>query len=64
MAGVAAYVKNDHLGFEIPYTYEGRGARYWPDFLVRLDGSDVVRTLIVEVSGGAKVHHSPGPLDY
>ena len=62
MSGVAAYVKNDHLGFEIPYSYEGRGARYWPDFLVRLDGPDVVRTLIVEVSGGAKMHHSPGPV--
>jgi type III restriction enzyme len=62
MPGVAAYVKNDHLGFEIPYTYEGRAARYWPDFLVRLDDSDVVRILIVEVSGGAKVYHSPGPV--
>ena len=61
MQGVAAYVKNDHLGFTIPYTYEGRAARYTPDFLVRLDGGDgITRTLIVEVSGGAKRHHSPG----
>ncbi|OCB15432.1 BPTD_3080 family restriction endonuclease [Mycobacterium intracellulare] len=64
MSGVAAYVKNDHLGFLIPYTYEGRPYRYVPDFLVRLTDSDdgVARTLIIEVSGGAKRHHSPGPV--
>lgn len=57
---VASYVKNDHLGFDIPYVYEGRSHRYIPDFLVRLitDPGDVTRTLIVEVSGGRK---SPGP---
>ena len=64
LPGVAAYVKNDHLGFLIPYSYAGRGFRYVPDFLVRLtDGADgITRTLIVEVSGGAKRHHSPGPV--
>lgn len=57
---VAAYVKNDHLGFEIPYVYEGRSHAYIPDFLARLhtEPGDVDRTLIVEVSGGRK---SPGP---
>jgi type III restriction enzyme len=57
---VAAYVKNDHLGFTIPYVWEGRAHQYVPDFLVRLvDAPDgVIRTLIVEVSGGRK---SPGP---
>ncbi|MFZ6005765.1 MAG: BPTD_3080 family restriction endonuclease [Actinomycetota bacterium] len=58
---VAAYVKNDHLDFEIPYTHKGRSHRYVPDFLVRLvqeDPGGVVRTLIIEVSGGQK---SPGP---
>lgn len=57
---VAAYVKNDHLGFTIPYVHKGRTHSYVPDFLVRLgrlDG-DVERTLIIEVSGGQK---SPGP---
>ena len=64
MSGVAAYVKNDHLGFFVPYTYEGRYCRYIPDFLVRLKdrGDGLTRTLIVEVSGGAKQHHSPGPV--
>jgi type III restriction enzyme len=64
MADVAAYVKNDHLGFLVPYTFEGRGHRYVPDFLVRLNEhrDGLSRTLIVEVSGGAKRHHSPGPV--
>lgn len=59
---VASYVKNDHLGFTIPYTDAGRSREYHPDFLVRLggasgtgpEGDDVVRTLVVEVSGGQK----------
>ena len=60
MPGVAAYAKNDHLGFSVPYTYEGITRQYLPDFLVRLDDTedDVTRTLIVEVSGSQK---SPGP---
>lgn len=61
---VAAYVKNDHLGFTIPYLYEGRSHEYWPDFLLRLRRRELEefdRTLIVEVSGGAKKRHSPGP---
>ncbi len=58
---VAAYVKNDHLGFTIPYVHKGLSHSYVPDFLVRLkrrDHGDVVRTLIIEVSGS---HKSPGP---
>ena len=53
---VAAHVKNDHLGFTIPYVHGGNSHRYVPDFLVRLvtDPDDEVRTLIVEVSGGRK----------
>jgi len=58
---VEAYVKNDHLGFTIPYLHKGRTHSYVPDFLVRLkrlDGEAFDRTLIVEVSGSQK---SPGP---
>ena len=58
---VAAYVKNDHLGFTIPYVHKGRTHSYMPDFLVRLqrpDGEDFDRMLIIEVSGSRK---SPGP---
>ncbi|MCX6406291.1 MAG: DEAD/DEAH box helicase family protein [Propionibacteriales bacterium] len=60
-AKVAAYAKNDHLGFGVPYVHKGVTHTYVPDFLVRLvpqfDG-DVTRTLVIEVSGGQK---SPGP---
>ncbi|MCX4602400.1 DEAD/DEAH box helicase family protein [Streptomyces anulatus] len=62
---IVAYVKNDHLGFEIPYVHEGSRHNYVPDFLMRLrtaDG-DVSRTLIVEVSGGQKRLHLPGLTD-
>ncbi|WP_440714122.1 BPTD_3080 family restriction endonuclease [Gordonia sp. FQ] len=58
---VASFVKNDHLGFEIPYVHGGRSHYYLPDFLLRLrrgDGEPFDRFLIVEVSGGQK---SPGP---
>ena len=58
---VEAYVKNDHLGFVIPYVHKGRTHLYVPDFLVRLRrlaGEEFDRTLIVEVSGSQK---SPGP---
>jgi type III restriction enzyme len=58
---VRAYVKNERLGFTIPYVHEGRTHDYIPDFLVSLQGSDSVeRTLVVEVSGGRK---SPGPTE-
>ena len=58
---VAAFVKNDHLYFHIPYVHKGRTHNYVPDFLVRLNrlpGEKFDRTLIIEVSGSLK---SPGP---
>lgn len=50
---VRCYVKNERLGFAIPYQWAGEGHEYWPDFLVRLqaDGQDL-GTLILEVKGG------------
>jgi type III restriction enzyme len=53
---VNAYVKNERLGFTIPYVYAGQTHEYVPDFLVRLvtEADDVERTLIVEVSGSRK----------
>jgi type III restriction enzyme len=53
---VAAYVRNDHLDFFIPYEHAGRSRRFYPDFLVKLanPGDGITRTLIVEVSGGRK----------
>jgi type III restriction enzyme len=54
---VAAFVKNDHLDFKIPYLFDGVPYDFLPDFLVRLvraDDREPERTLIVEVSGGRK----------
>lgn len=45
---VDAWVKNDHLGFEIMYVYRGVVRKYRPDFLIRLASGTV---LILEVKG-------------
>jgi type III restriction enzyme len=48
-------VKNQGLGFAIPYTLNGEEQNYYPDFLARVrrpDGSVV--NLVVEVSGEAR----------
>jgi len=40
---VSAWVKNDHLGYEIPYIYQGAVHKYRPDFIIKLvDGSYLV----------------------
>ena len=45
---VAAYVKNQNLGFTIPYQVGGEPHEYIPDFLVRLDNGV---NLILEIKG-------------
>ena len=35
-SNVSAWVKNEHLGFEILYIFNGVLKRYWPDFIIRL----------------------------
>lgn len=45
---VAAWVKNDHLGFEILYIYRGVVRKYRPDFLVRLASGEM---LVLELKG-------------
>ena len=45
---VDAWVKNDHLGFEVFYVHAGVVRKYWPDYLIRLvDGT----MLVLEVKG-------------
>lgn len=45
---VESWVKNDHLGFEIVYMFNGVVRKYRPDFLIRLtDGT----MLVLEVKG-------------
>jgi type III restriction enzyme len=53
---VATYVKNDHLGFAVPYVLNGKSYDYLPDYLVRIAEQEdgVERFLIVEVSGTHK----------
>jgi len=57
---VAAWVKNDHLGFEVLYVYRGVVRKYRPDFLVRLINGEM---LILETKGqeteedGVKRHY-------
>jgi type III restriction enzyme len=45
---VDAWVKNDHLGFEILYTSKGVVHKYRPDYLVRLKSG---KMLVLEVKG-------------
>jgi len=45
---VAAWVKNDHLGFEVLYVYRGVVRKYRPDFLVRLTNGEL---LVLETKG-------------
>lgn len=45
---VEAWAKNDHLGFEIHYLFEGGVRRYRPDFLIRLTNGT---RLVLEVKG-------------
>jgi type III restriction enzyme len=54
MLEVKAYVKNQNLGFKIPYTFEGQPANYYPDYIIRIDdghGADDLLNLAVEISG-------------
>lgn len=47
---VDAWAKNDHLGFEVHYVFQGAVRKYRPDFLIRLQGG---LHLILEVKGQA-----------
>ena len=51
---VLAYVKNQGLGFEVPYADAEGERRYRPDFIVRLDdgqGAGTPLNLVVEIKG-------------
>lgn len=45
---VRAWVKNDHIGFEITYSFKGIIHKFRPDYLVRLANG---KTLVLEVKG-------------
>ena len=45
---VDAWVKNDHLGFEVLYVYRGVVRKYRPDFIIRLKSGNL---LVLETKG-------------
>lgn len=54
---VECYVKNQFLGFAIPYTKDGKDHHYFPDFIVRIKSNHQLLTtknLIIEISGMSK----------
>ena len=54
MPEVVRYIKNQGLGFTIPYAFEGQSHQYFPDFLAQIDdghGPADLLTVIIEVTG-------------
>ena len=52
MPEVLAYVKNQNLGFTIPYEHQGAAHRYTPDFIAVLKMPDNTNlNLLIEVTG-------------
>ena len=54
MAEVVRYVKNQSLGFTIPYTIDAKQHQYFPDFIAEIEdgnGHEGLLHLIVEVTG-------------
>ncbi len=45
---VIAYAKNDHLGFQVYYLWNGGRRRFVPDFLIQLSNK---KTLVLEIKG-------------
>jgi type III restriction enzyme len=52
MPEVLAYVKNQNLGFTIPYEYRGNNHAYVPDFIAKIITPDQeIISLLIEVTG-------------
>jgi len=52
MTEVLSYVKNQSLGFTIPYEHQGVSRQYVPDFVVKLQMKDKsILNLLLEVTG-------------
>ena len=48
ISGLVSWAKNDHLGFEIFYLWQGQTKTYFPDYIIRFEGN---RHLILEIKG-------------
>ena len=52
---VKCYVKNQFLGFAIPYTKDGKDRQYFTDFIARVKSKDgSIKNLMIEISGMSK----------
>jgi type III restriction enzyme len=52
---VECYVKNQFLGFGIPYTKDGKDRQYFTDFIARVKSKDgTIKNLMIEISGMSK----------
>jgi type III restriction enzyme len=49
--GLVSWAKNDHLGFEIYYLWQGQAHTYYPDFIIKFEGD---RFIVLEVKGQEK----------
>jgi len=49
--GIKSWAKNDHLGFEIYYLWQGQTKTYYPDFIIRFEND---RYILLEVKGQVK----------
>ncbi len=47
-SNVESWAKNDHLGFRIPYIFNGVFMNYYPDFLIKLSNGEM---LVLETKG-------------
>lgn len=49
---VESYVKNQFLGFAIPYTKDGKDRQYFTDFIARVKSKDgSIKNLMIEITG-------------
>lgn len=46
--GVVSWFKNDHIGFEIYYLWQGQVHTYYPDFIIKFENN---RYIILEIKG-------------
>lgn len=52
---VESYVKNQFLGFSVPYNKNGKDHLYFPDMIARVKNKDgEYKNLIIEISGASK----------
>lgn len=52
---VECYVKNQFLGFAIPYTKDGKDRQYFTDFIARVKSKDgTIKNIMIEISGMSK----------